>query len=218
MNIAKLHYITQDLVHIPHWEQARKACEGGANWVQLRVKNQTAEEWYNTALKTQEVCKHFGTKLIINDNPALALKIQADGVHLGKTDMPPLKARAILGNEFIIGGTANTLEDINELLKTGTVQYIGLGPYRFTKTKKNLSPILGLQGYQSIFKEYQTWPLQVPIVGIGGVLLNDIPDLLAVGLHGVAVSSVINLSENPVSTTQDFLETLYNTHKITRHS
>ncbi len=207
MKISKLHYITQDLAHIPHWEQARLACEGGADWVQLRVKNQDFDTWKQTALKTQAICKVFGATLIINDNVQIAKEIQADGVHLGKTDASPIEARAILGENFIIGGTANTFEDL-AFLHEAKVNYIGLGPFRFTKTKQNLSPILGLEKYQSLLAKCKIAGLNLAIVGIGGVLLSDVEDLLLVGLHGVAVSSVINLAEKPSEVTSDFMKAL----------
>ncbi|MBC7409898.1 MAG: thiamine phosphate synthase [Arcicella sp.] len=201
MKISTLHYITQDLTHVSHWEQARLACEGGADWVQLRVKNRAYSDWKETALRTQEVCKKFGATFIINDNAQIALEIEADGVHLGKTDFSPIEAREMLGGKFIIGGTSNTFEDVL-FLHEAKVNYIGLGPFRFTKTKKNLSPILGLEGYQSILQQYKMANLSLPIIAIGGITLDDVAILKANNLHGIAISSLINLAENPVAVTK----------------
>ena len=201
MKISTLHYITQDLTHVSHWEQARLACEGGADWVQLRMKNRAYSDWKETALRTQEVCKKFGTTFIINDNAQIALEIEADGVHLGKTDFSPIEAREMLGGKFIIGGTSNTFEDVL-FLHEAKVNYIGLGPFRFTKTKKNLSPILGLEGYQSILQQYKMANLSLPIIAIGGITLDDVAILKANNLHGIAISSLINLAENPVAVTK----------------
>jgi thiamine-phosphate pyrophosphorylase len=203
MKISKLHYITQNLPNIPHWEQAEKACLGGANWVQLRVKNMPFDEWKVVAIRTQEVCRRFNATLIINDSPLVAKEIKADGVHLGKTDTNPLQARELLGEGFIIGATANTIEDLRELHKM-PINYIGCGPYRFTKTKENLSPILGLGGYQKMMAQCREEGLNLPVVGIGGVLQTDVPLLLAAGLYGIAVSSVINCGENPTEITKEF--------------
>lgn len=203
MEISTLHYITQNLPTIPHWEQAEKACLGGANWVQLRVKNTPYDEWKAIAIRTQEVCKRFNATLIINDNPLIAKEIKADGVHLGKTDTNPLEARELLGEGFIIGATANTIEDLRELHKM-PINYIGCGPYRFTKTKENLSPIVGLEGYQKMMEKCRAEGLNLPVVGIGGVLQTDVPLLLSAGLNGIAVSSVINCSENPTEITKEF--------------
>ena len=207
MKISTLHYITQDLSHISHWEQARLACEGGADWVQLRVKNQAYSDWKEIALRTQEVCKKFGATFIINDNAQIALEIEADGVHLGKTDDSPIEVREMLGEKFIIGGTSNTFEDVL-FLHEAKVNNIGLGPFRFTKTKTNLSPILGLEGYQSILQQYKTANLSLPIIAIGGILLDDVAILKANHLHGIATSSLINLAENPVVVTQTLREML----------
>ena len=203
MTIASLHYITQNLPTIPHWEQAEKACLGGVKWVQLRVKNTPYEQWKEIALKTQAVCKRFHAKLIINDNFQLAHEIGADGVHLGKTDPSLVDARALLGDAIIIGGTANTIDDIRNLHKAG-VNYIGCGPYRFTKTKENLSPIVGLEGYKALIKQCGEEGLTLPIIGIGGIQLEDVALLKEIGLHGVAVSSVINLAENPTEMASRF--------------
>ncbi len=208
MNIASLHYITQDLPHINHWQQAQKACEGGVKWVQLRAKTLSAEAWEEEAWRTKEICQQYQATFIINDNPALAKRVKADGVHLGKTDMSPVEARTLLGDSFIIGGTSNTLDDMLGLIATQTVQYLGLGPLRFTPTKKNLSPIVGFTGYQERLAVYLQNPLAVPVIGIGGIVLDDIPALLETGLHGVAVSSVINLAPAPASVAQAFLQAL----------
>src|SRR6185312_13737922 len=87
---------------------AEEACKGGINWIQLRAKKKSEKQWEAVALSVQKIAEKHSARFIINDNVALALKIKADGVHLGKEDMSPVEARKILGNEFIIGGTANT--------------------------------------------------------------------------------------------------------------
>jgi thiamine-phosphate pyrophosphorylase len=150
--ISKLHYITQDLADHSHSALAEQACIAGVDWVQLRIKNKTFDDQVIIANETAEICQKYNAKLIINDNVKLAKEVNADGVHLGKTDMEPAEARRILGNDFIIGGTANTFEDIIRLVQSG-VEYIGLGPFRFTSTKENLSPILGIEGYKNIMKK-----------------------------------------------------------------
>jgi thiamine-phosphate pyrophosphorylase len=190
--ISNLHYITTTA------QAAELACRGGVRWVQLRVKNLPAAEWRQRALEVQAVCRRHGATLIINDNPALALAIGADGVHLGQQDMPPAEARALLGPGFIIGGTANTFADIERLAAAG-VDYIGLGPFRFTTTKEKLSPILGLVGYAELLAQCRAAGLAVPIVGIGGVALADVAALLATGLHGVAVSGAIGRAAEPAA-------------------
>lgn len=195
MKINNLHYITTTA------QAAEVACQGGVRWVQLRVKNLPAAEWQQRALAVQAVCRQHGATLIINDNPALALEIGADGVHLGQQDMTPAEARQLLGSDFIIGGTANTFADIEKLVAAG-VDYIGLGPFRFTTTKEKLSPILGLVGYADILGQCQAAGFTTPIVGIGGIELADVPALLATGLHGVAVSGAIGRAADPRAAAQ----------------
>jgi thiamine-phosphate pyrophosphorylase len=201
MEISRLHYITTNA------QAAELACRGGVRWVQLRVKNLPAPEWRQRALDVQAVCRHHGATLLINDNPALALEIGADGVHLGKQDMPPAEARTLLGPDFIIGGTANTFADIEGLVAAG-VEYIGLGPFRFTTTKEKLSPILGLRGYAEIMAQCRAAGFTTPVVGIGGVELADVAELLAAGLHGVAVSGAIGGVASPTEAAQLFIEEL----------
>ncbi len=205
--IAKLHYITQPVAGKSIQEVVRATCKGGTKWVQIRIKDQSQEVWKQEALLAQQICKEYGAKCIINDNVLLAKEIGADGIHIGKQDMPPQEARAILGNDVIIGGTANDMEDIKRLA-AAKVDYIGLGPLRFTSTKKNLSPILGLEGYQTICDECKTLGIDIPIIAIGGITPEDIQDLLKTGVHGIAISSGINLSENPSLSTQTFLNHL----------
>jgi len=197
LEISTLHYIATTA------EAAELACQGGVRWVQLRAKNLPAAEWKQRALDVQAVCRHHGATLIINDNPALALEIGADGVHLGQQDMPPAEARQLLGPQFIIGGTANTFADIEGLVAAG-VDYIGLGPFRFTTTKEKLSPILELAGYVEVLAQCRAAGFTTPIVGIGGIALADVAALLATGLHGVAVSGGIGSAADPAAAARLF--------------
>ena len=196
IEIARLHYITQDLPHTSHTEQIRMACDGGVKWVQLRVKGKDYQEWLPIARDTQAVCREYNAIFIINDNVQIAKELGADGIHLGKTDMSPTEARTILGPNAIIGGTANSLEDVKHLL-TQPVDYIGLGPYRFTTTKEKLAPVLGLEGIKLIINELLNDKTTKPIITIGGITINDIDALMESGIYGIAVSSAINLAENP---------------------
>ncbi len=197
--ISKLHYITTDA------SLAKQACEAGANWIQLRIKNTSYDNYKAIALEVLSVCRKHNAKLIINDNVSLALDIGADGVHIGKEDMPLVKARAVLGNDYIIGCTANTFEDIIKIAK-GPADYIGLGPYRFTATKEKLSPVLGLEGYQLLFAQLQKEALAIPpVIGIGGICAEDTEVLLHTGLHGIAVSGAISRAADISAATQEFL-------------
>ena len=204
MQISRFHYLTQDLPDISHQELAEIACKNGIRWIQLRVKNKPFEDWLQIAKDVKQICNHFQTILIINDHAEIAKAVDADGVHVGKNDVTVLAARKIVGESKIIGATANTLQDILAHQKNG-VHYIGLGPYKFTKTKEKLNPILGLEGYSIIQQSNNS---SIPIIAIGGIQLEDVQPLMNTGVHGVAVSSVINLADDKPKVISSFLELL----------
>lgn len=219
--IAKVHYITQDnILGYTHAQLTEEACMGGAKWVQLRVKKKGYIEWKHIAEETLEVCRKYKAKLIINDNVRIAQEINADGVHLGKDDMLPEVAREILGDDFIIGCTANTLIDI-EGLSDKKIDYIGLGPFRFTNTKEKLSPVLGLEGYKQILTHCKKQEIQIPVIAIGGIKLEDLKPLFTTGIHGVAVSSGVNMKEDKEAAMKKFINeviTITKNHESTDHS
>ena len=190
-------FITHFTASISYPDSARIALEGGCRWVQLRMKDASEEELKNTAIRVQDLCRQYGATFIIDDHVDLVKQIGADGVHLGKLDMPIKEARERLGKGFIIGGTANTFEDIRQHVADGA-DYIGCGPFRFTTTKQKLSPILGLACYRSILAQMKEEGLSIPVVGIGGITREDIPALKAVGLSGIALSGGILKAGNPV--------------------
>ncbi len=203
MIIPKLHYITQGTNVKEHLENIQKACTSGAELVQLRLKDVSEKKILKTALKAREITSHFQTRLIINDHYKIAKKVKADGVHLGKEDICPKEARKHLYSWQIIGGTANTLGDCEGLVKK-EVDYIGLGPFRYTTTKKNLSPILGLNGYLTIIDELKT---TTPIIAVGGIKLEDVKEILKTGVSGIAVSSKITQDFNVIGEFHRLLNT-----------
>lgn len=186
---------------------ARLALEGGCRWVQLRMKEATEAEFMAAAAEIGRLCKEHGATFVLDDHVEWVEKTGADGVHLGKNDMPIDEARKILGSDKIIGGTANTFEDVERLYRQGA-DYIGCGPFRFTTTKKNLSPVLGLEGYQHIVDQMKSHGIDLPIVAIGGILESDIKSILATGVSGIAVSGGILNAENPAEEMQRFLKHL----------
>ncbi|WPR74139.1 thiamine phosphate synthase [Algoriphagus sp. NG3] len=197
----RFQYISQGHTPEEHLSNCEKVLAAGGKWIQLRMKNFPLEEVEETALQVQSLCATFGATFIINDHVDLAKKINADGVHLGLTDLPVREARLILGQEKIIGGTANTLKDVLQRIDEGC-NYIGLGPFRFTRTKEKLSPILGLEGYRSIIGRLDEKQRKTPIVAIGGIQVEDISSILATGISGIAVSGVLT---NP-SNTKEIVE------------
>ena len=212
-NNYRLQFITHQTERYSYIDSARIALEGGCRWIQLRMKDADETLLEETALIVQKMCKDYGATFIIDDNVFLVKKIKADGVHLGRNDMPIAEARKILGDDFIIGGTVNSFEDVllsQQSLSTEYTpsplpvprsplpDYFGCGPFRFTSTKKNLAPILGLEGYCNILKKMKENDINIPLVAIGGITKDDIPELLKIGVDGIALSGSILRAENPV--------------------
>jgi thiamine-phosphate pyrophosphorylase len=194
--IAKFHFITINHPGLSHANQAIRAYQAGCKWVQLRMKDSSEHEIEVEIKKILPVANAHNAILLINDNVELTLKTGAHGVHIGKKDMCPAEARKLLGPDFIIGGTANTCEDVLSLMDRG-VDYVGMGPFRFTTTKKNLSPVLGKEGYYQTMSQLMGMGKNIPIIAIGGILPNDIEDLLPCGIHGIAAAGAI-LAENNI--------------------
>lgn len=204
--IHRFQYLTQDVDSISHQELAEIACKNGIRWLQLRVKNKPFDTYLSIANDVKKICNKWNCILIINDNVEICKAIDAHGVHLGKNDMAIADARKIVGSNKIIGGTANTIEDIEHIEKQG-IDYIGLGPYKFTNTKENLSSIIGLDGYQKILHS-TIYNIKKPVIAIGGIQLTDVKPLMNTGIHGIAVSSAINLSTKKEETISAFLKHL----------
>ncbi|MEG0038154.1 MAG: thiamine phosphate synthase [Bacteroides sp.] len=194
--MVSLQFITHETDRYNTLESAIMALEGGCKWIQLRMKEATLEEIEQVALKLKPLCKEHEAILVIDDHVELARKLEVDGVHLGKTDMPVDQARSILGEAFIIGGTANNFEDVLMHYRAGA-DYVGVGPYRFTRTKKNLSPVLGAEGYATLINRMKEAGISLPIVAIGGITNEDIPELLQLGVNGIALSGSILHAEDP---------------------
>ena len=206
-----IQFISHYTDRIGYLDSIRLALEGGCRWVQLRVKNATIDELRPMALEAQRMCREAGATFIIDDQVALVKEIGADGVHLGKNDMPVAEARNILGPEFIIGGTANTFDDVRKHYEAGA-NYIGCGPFRFTTTKEKLSPVLGLEGYRSIVSQMREEGINLPIVAIGGITADDIPDIMKTGVTGIALSGTVLRAEDPIQEMQRLLAIVNSTN------
>ena len=203
--MAQIQFISHYTERYTYLDSIRMALAGGCRWVQLRMKDADEETLLRTALEAQRLCAEAQATFIIDDHVELVQQIHADGVHLGKKDMPVAQARAILGKEFIIGGTANTFEDVKMHYEAGA-DYIGCGPFRFTTTKKNLSPILGLEGYRAIVRRMHAEQIDLPIVAIGGITNADIPEIMATGVSGIALSGSVLRAADPVAEMQLLLK------------
>lgn len=188
--------------------QAHEVLAGGCRWVQIRLKDAPEAEAARAIETVLPMCRATGATLLVDDRVKLAAHYGI-GVHLGKNDMPPAEARAILGEGAIIGATCNTAADIETVNAVGSADYIGLGPFRFTGTKKNLAPLLGLEGYRRLT------PLsKVPVVAIGGIEKADVGAILKAGADGVAVSGTIIRAADPVGATAQLIEEINKTTKL----
>ena len=203
--MKKIQFITHQNSRYGYIEGARMALEAGCQWIQLRMKQATDDEVWLAARTLLPLCREHKATFIIDDRVQLAKEVGADGVHLGKNDMPVAEARQLLGKGFIIGGTANTFEDIRALHRAGA-DYIGCGPFRFTTTKENLAPLLGLEGYRKLKQQMNDNSILLPVVAIGGITKDDIPDIMNTGVDGIAVSGAVLNAQDPVAEMRLMLE------------
>ena len=204
---CQMQFISHQTGTKTYLEGINDALAGGCKWIQLRMKGATDEEVRPVAQKVKEWCSINGAVFIIDDRVKLAKEVHADGIHLGKNDMPIAEARKILGPDFIIGGTANTFDDVKAHHEAGA-DYIGCGPFRFTTTKEKLSPVLGLEGYREIIAKMKAHDIRLPIVAIGGITREDIPGILQTGVTGVAMSGSILRADDPAKETHEIMEIL----------
>lgn len=205
---SKLQYISQGDTSEEQLTNIKNALNAGCDWIQLRFKQKDELSKNYFAEKVKKECERYYASLIINDFADIAKRIDADGVHVGLGDTSVSEVREIIGPKGIIGGTANTVQHVMQRFGE-RCDYIGLGPYRFTTTKKELSPILGLEGYQSITKTMEEMGVSIPIYAIGGIVLEDIEGLMQAGIHGVALSGGITHAIEPKEFVKNINKALY---------
>lgn len=193
-NYPKLQYISQGITAADQYRNIKKVLSEGCAWVQLRWKGASLKDLKALAIQVLLLKQDYAFTFILNDHTALVQELDLDGVHLGLDDMPVTEARIMLGGGKIIGGTANTLADVRQRIAEGC-DYIGLGPYRFTTTKERLSPVLGQEGYRIILGSIH--PLPVPVFAIGGIVREDIPELMTTGIAGIAASGLLTHAAVP---------------------
>lgn len=200
-----IQFITHENQRFGYVEGAEMALRGGCKWVQLRMKDATNNKFLSIGRKVAVLCRSYNATFLLDDRVHLVAELGADGVHLGKNDMPISEARRILGNEKIIGGTANTFADVQHLAAQGA-DYIGCGPFRYTPTKRNLAPILGLEGYRNILKQMQQVGISLPLIAIGGIVSTDIAALRDIGVSGIAVSGAVLGAADPIKEMKKLIE------------
>jgi thiamine-phosphate pyrophosphorylase len=203
--ISKFHYLTQDLPHRSHVEQAQIACEAGANWVQYRCMTKTDEELIAEIHQVASICDDWGATLILTNHYHLLDKVDAQGVHIEDFDADFAAIRLAITDEKTLGASATNIEALLRIQKTGVVDYCGYGPFAHTDTKPNNKPLLGYEGYRALEK----LPIQIPVIAVGGVQLTDVEPLMATGIYGLAVSAAVNLSLEPGAMVKEFYRKIY---------
>lgn len=202
-----LQYITNENSAHSVVEQIEAVVKGGCRWIQIRMKNSSDEEISKVVEAIKPLCEKEEVFLLLDDRVELAKEVNVGGVHLGKEDMPPSKARMILGPAAVIGVTANTFADI-DAVKALDIDYIGIGPYRETSTKKNLAPVLGIDGISSICSQMEDKEINIAHVAIGGITLEDVDAIMQTGVNGIAVSGAIANAPDMEEATRNFIERL----------
>lgn len=178
------------------------AIVAGAPVVQVRAKGRDDRTLYDFARRVVEICAPHRTTCIVNDRVDVALAVGATGTHLGSDDLPIAAARRVAGPGHLIGGTARDPVLAAELVAAGA-DYLGVGPAYLTSTKPGLPTPLGPAGIAAVARA-----VGVPVIAIGGVTAQRIPELMAAGAQGVAVVSAISEAADPASATRTLLRAL----------
>lgn len=202
-----LQFITHSTDRYSEITGTQAVLAGGCRWIQLRMKEAQTEEFLRTGREIARLCRQYGATFILDDRVDLVRELHADGVHLGKNDMPVEEARRILCKGKWIGATANTFEEIQRAAAQGA-DYIGLGPFRFTQTKRNLSPVLGPEGYRTILEQCRKAGITLPVVAIGGIMAEDVAEILSTGINGIALSGALLQAGNTTTETHKIITIL----------
>lgn len=187
-----LHVIT-DETYVPgrtHQDIARAAAAAGASVVQLRDKTASVARLHDLALDIRRITSEAGVIFIVNDRADVAAAAEADGVHVGQDDLPPRAARKVIGEDKIVGVSATNVEEGLLAARNGA-DYIGFGPVFPTPSKDDAAPPVGLQAITELSSR-----VDVPVIAIGGISAENLPDVMAAGAAGAAVISAVAAQDN----------------------
>ena len=195
LTLPKIYPITDTpLTHLSHTEQVKKLIEGGAKFIQLREKHALPKDFYDDAKIALEIARKHSVKIIINDRVDIALALKADGVHLGQDDLPPEKARKILGRQAIIGYSTHSIEQAIEAVKL-PIDYAAIGPVFATTTKENPDEMVGIEGVRKVRETIGNFPL----VAIGGITSENYLEVFQNGADSVALIKSILFPPEEIS-------------------
>jgi len=203
--ISKFHYLTQDLPHRTHVEQAEIACSAGANWLQYRCLTKNDDELIEEINQIADICDEWGITLILTNHYHLLDQVDAQGVHIEDFDADFKAIRKVIGEDKTLGGSATNIEALLRVQATGVVDYCGYGPFAHTDTKPNNSPLLGFEGYRQLQKHN----IEIPVIAVGGVQLTDVEHLIETGIYGIAVSAAVNKALDPGRALKEFYRKIY---------
>jgi len=204
--ISKFHYLTQDLPHRSHLEQAIIACEAGVNWIQYRCLTKEDDELVAEINDIAALCDDWGATLILTNHYHLLDRVDAQGVHIEDFDADWAAIRDAIGDEKTMGASATNLESLMKVQNSGVVDYCGYGPFAHTNTKPNNKPLLGYEGYRELARHPE---IEILVIAVGGIQLPDVEPLLETGIHGIAVSAAINLAIDPERAAREFYRKIY---------
>lgn len=202
-----LQFITNTDVKVSVVDQIQAVIAGGCRWVQIRMKEASDDEIREVVNKVMPECIEKEVFLLLNDRVELAKELNVGGVHLGQEDMPLSKARMILGPAAVIGMTANTFAQVVAVSNLD-IDYYGIGPYAITNTKRNLAPVLGIDGIRKICSEMVEKEINIAHVAVGGIKYDDIVPLFEAGVNGIAVSEALAAAQDIVKETERFIKAM----------
>ena len=205
--IEKLQFITHDIDTLTHVQQAEIACGAGAKWIQYRCLTKGDTELLQDIQAIAEICDDWGATLIVTDHVHLHGQADIQGFHMEDMTADFRVLRAQLGEAVTLGGSSNTIEGLIRLYNEGA-DYAGFGPFAVTTTKPNNAPLLGLQGYASGMKVLKEMNIDLPVLAVGGIKPEDVDDLMATGIFGIAASAAINQAPDMGAAYRDFYDKL----------
>jgi len=203
LQLPKLYPITDvGLTGLSHAEQVERLAEGGATLIQLRDKLAAPREFYQAALEAMRVARRLGVRIIINDRVDIAMAVEADGVHLGQDDLPPERARQLLGPSRLVGYSTHNLGQALAA-DSAPIDYLAIGPVFQTSTKERPDPVVGLDALREIKRR-----LTKPLVAIGGITLDRAGSVIAAGADSVAVIADLYTAGNLTQRAREFFDRL----------
>jgi thiamine-phosphate pyrophosphorylase len=202
-SLPKLYPITDArITGLSHAEQVERLAAGGATLIQLREKLASPREFYESALEAMKAARRLKVQIIINDRLDIAIAVGADGAHLGQDDLPPERARAIAGEDFIIGFSTHSLKQALEA-SSAPIDYLAIGPVFQTSTKENPDPVVGLEALGEIKRR-----ISKPLVAIGGITLDRAQETIAAGADSIAVISDLHSTNDIAARAREFFNRL----------